>query len=62
MFTVHVLKSSEGKIYTGHTDNLPRRLSEHNSGLCKTTKSGTDWQTIYTEQFPTRGEAMKREK
>ncbi|MFC1476154.1 GIY-YIG nuclease family protein [Candidatus Zixiibacteriota bacterium] len=62
MFWVYVLESGGGKRYIGHTGDLDRRLVEHNSGLCKTTKADRDWQIVYTEQFSTRGEAIKREK
>jgi putative endonuclease len=62
MFSVYVIQSSCGKIYTGHTSDLERRLLEHNAGLCKTTKSSGNWQVIYAEEFVTRGEATKRER
>jgi len=62
MFTVYVLRSIKGKQYIGHTSDLERRLLEHNSGLCKTTKVDKDWQVIYSEEFTTRGEAVKRER
>jgi len=62
MFTVYVLQSVRGKGYIGHTSDLVRRLLEHNSGLCKTTKVDRNWQVIYSEEFTTRGEAIKRER
>ena len=62
MFHVYVLKSFEGLMYTGSTNDLLRRLVEHNTGLCKTTRAGTRWKLVYCEQYFTRGEAMKREK
>ena len=62
MYTVYVIESLKGSRYTGHTNDLPRRLSEHNNGLCKTTKANTNWQIIYAEIFQTRGEALKRER
>jgi putative endonuclease len=62
-FFIYVLRSLKtGKMYTGHTNNLERRLFEHNSGLEKSTKFGSPWKLIYQEKFSTRGEAMKREK
>jgi len=62
MFTVYVLQSVKGKQYTGYTSDLGRRLLEHNSCLCKTTKADEDWQVIYAEEFTSRGEAIKRER
>ena len=54
--------SEEGYHYTGQTPDLERRLAEHNSGLSKSTKHGKNWKYIHMEAFPTRSEAMKREK
>ena len=62
MFYIYVIKSLKGKIYTGHTGDLKKRLSEHNSGLCKSTKIDKDWRLIYSEEYKSRSEAMKREK
>ena len=62
MFTVYVLQSIKMKRYIGHTSDLERRLLEHNSGLCKSTKIDRDWRVIYQEKFNTRGEALKRER
>jgi hypothetical protein len=47
MFTVYVLQSIKMKRYIGHTFDLERRLLEHNSGLCKSTKIDRDWRVIY---------------
>lgn len=63
MFYVYILKSqSDFKRYTGHTDNLQKRFDEHNSGLCKSTKSRRPFELIYFEKYRTRSDAMKREK
>ena len=62
MFHAYVIRSSKQKLYTGHTGNMVQRLSEHNSGLCKTTSTDSQWKIIYSREFPTRGEAMKHEK
>jgi len=62
MFVVYVIRSRTGRRYTGHCSDLGRRLLEHNSGRCKTTKVDTGWTAIYTEPCATRGEAVKRER
>jgi len=62
MFYVYVIKSDNGKQYTGQTSDIKRRLDEHNSGLCKSTKIGNNWRVVHLEKFPNRSEAMKREK
>ena len=62
MFTVYVLESEKGSRYTGHTENLQKRLTEHNSGTCMTTKANKSWTVVYTEELQTRSETMQREK
>ena len=32
MWTVYILQCRDGTLYTGITDNLPRRLAAHNGG------------------------------
>ncbi|MBK9096905.1 MAG: GIY-YIG nuclease family protein [bacterium] len=62
-YFVYVIKSGEGFIYTGMTDNLERRLVEHNDKtLSFWTKRGTNWKLVYTEEFESKTEALKREK
>ena len=46
----------------GLSDNVERRLSEHNNGYNKTTKPYIPFRLIVTESFPTRIEARVREK
>ena len=62
MYYIYVLQSKRtGRLYIGHTDNIQRRLIEHNSGLSGYTKGRGSWELKYQEEFLTRGEAMKRE-
>jgi putative endonuclease len=62
MYYIYVMRSqSTGRLYIGHTDNIQRRLIEHNSGMSKSTKGRGPWELIYQEEYTTRGEAMKRE-
>ena len=43
------------------TENLERRLNEHNSGKMKSTKAFRPWKIVYFEEFETKQEARKRE-
>jgi len=61
-FFIYVIISEEYFHYIGHTPDLKRRLNEHNSGCCHSTKHGHNWHIVYIEEFPTRAEAMKKEK
>jgi len=57
------LKScSVKKSYVGMTNNLTRRLSEHNSSKHFYTKRYVPWIMIYHEQYDNLTEATKREK
>ena len=65
MFTVYVLKNEEDQSwYIGQTDNLKRRIQEHNSGQGGRTtrvRSGR-WGLIYAEAYTDRRDALGREK
>jgi len=67
MFYVYAIyNKSHDKIYIGQTNNLKKRIYEHNDHNNKThnfTKrfSGS-WKLIYQEKFLTREEAKVREK
>ena len=51
-----------GHLYKGHTDNLARRIKDHNSGKTKSIKAFLPYKLVYYEVFSTRQEAIKREK
>jgi putative endonuclease len=62
MFHVYVLRSRKnGRLYTGHTNDLPRRLAEHNSGQNPSTRFNGPFEIVHAETFPTRSEAYARE-
>ena len=63
MYTVYVLKSlKDRKRYIGYTNNLHRRLNEHNSGRTVSTRLRRPFVLIYQEQFATKEDAETREK
>lgn len=63
MSFVYVLKSlSVNKSYVGSTNNLSRRLKEHEKGQSGFTKKFLPWKLIYTEDYATLADARKREK
>jgi len=62
-YFVYVVESDEGFRYKGMTDNLERRLGEHNDKLLSFwTKRGTNWKLIYKEEFGSKTDALKRER
>jgi putative endonuclease len=61
--TIYVIKSREGYKYTGMTEDLEKRLDEHNRKILSFwTKRGSDWKLFYKEEFDSATEAIKREK
>ena len=63
-FTIYILRNEHSRLYIGHTKSLPLRLREHKSSIrgAKFIKDYGDFKLVYSEQFTTRSEAMKREK
>lgn len=58
----YILKCSDDTYYTGWTNNLEKRVSEHNTKKgAKYTKGRTPVTLAYYEAFKTKEEAMKRE-
>ena len=63
IFYVYVLRSQKnGYRYIGQTNNLKRRLREHNLGLTKSIRFQLPFQIEHIEKYPTRKGAVKREK
>ena len=66
MYFVYVIQSeSSNKIYIGQTNNLQKRLKQHNDRNFDkrsfTKLSGSYWKVIYKEEYQTRKEAIQRE-
>ena len=63
MFTLYILYSKSIDIYyVGYTNNIDRRLSEHNRKKGKFTDKGIPWELVYSENFENKKQAMEREK
>lgn len=59
---VYILKCRDNTLYTGWTNNLEKRINVHNSGKgAKYTKSRLPAILVYSEEFKTKEEALKRE-
>lgn len=63
MFYVYVIESLKlGKLYIGYSQDLTKRLKEHNQGLNFSTKPYKPWRCIYYEACLNEEDAMRREK
>ena len=61
---VYILKCSDNSYYVGVTNNVERRLEEHNSGLNRNsyTFKRRPLELVYYESFQTADDAIKFEK
>ena len=61
MYYVYYLVNENGDSYIGYTNDLKRRLDEHNSGQNKSTK-GHRWCLVYYEAYRSKSDAQARER
>ncbi len=62
MYTLYILFSEKiDKFYVGYTNDMERRLTEHNRHKGKFTDSGIPWKLVYSEKFDSKSDAMNRE-
>lgn len=62
-YYIYILKCADGSFYTGYTNNLKRRINDHNNSKtgAKYTKTRRPVTLIHFEEFKTISEALKRE-
>jgi len=61
-YYVYVLESlKNGRYYIGHTNDLERRIRQHNSGKTKGNRNCRPFKLIYKEEYRDAPEARKRE-
>ena len=59
---IYILRCKDGKLYTGITNNLKRRLKAHNSGNgCRFTKYRIPVELVYSKKARSRPMALRRE-
>ena len=60
MFYVYVIENDLAELYIGSTNDLKRRLKEHQTGTSFATK-GNNWTLIYYEAYRIEADARVRE-
>jgi tRNA/rRNA methyltransferase len=61
-FWTYILRCSDGMYYTGHTDDLERRIAQHQSGQIRGyTYTRRPIELVWSEVFPSRAEALTAE-
>ncbi len=63
-FWVYLLKCADGSYYTGHTDNLEKRIGEHLSNAIPGCYTATRLpvELVFSQTFATREEALSAER
>ena len=64
MFWMYILECSDGSYYTGHTDDLEKRLAEHMTGAIRScyTFERRPLALVHSSQFVSRDEALAMER
>jgi len=64
MYYFYIVRCSDNSLYCGQTNNLQRRINEHNFDKNKSSKylrAKKPVKLVYSEEYPTLQLAMKRE-
>ena len=62
-FHAYILLCSDGSYYTGHTDDLQRRIAAHHAAQVKGyTQTRRPLRLVWSQEFPTRHEALAAER
>ena len=62
LFFVYMLECSDGSYYVGHTDDLARRIAEHESGqIPGYTSTRLPVRLVWSQDFAARIEALESE-
>lgn len=62
MYYVYIIKSkANGELYIGSTNNVKKRLDEHDLGKERATKKYKPWKIAYLEGYFSENDARSRE-
>ena len=62
-FWVYILECSDRSYYTGHTNDLEKRIAEHQAGtISGYTSERLPVKLVFSSSFPTRDEALEMER
>ena len=59
---VYILKSEIGSLYIGSTNDLKRRLKQHETGHTQTTRNWKIYELIFKQEYPNLLDARRMEK
>jgi putative endonuclease len=62
MYYVYIIQCEDDTLYTGFSTDPKRRFLEHKTGKAsKYTRAHAPKKLVYTEKFPIKNQALKRE-
>ena len=61
MHYMYIIKSATRELYIGRTNNLVKRLKQHNAGDSPSTKRYLPWKVVYLEGYANLDDARDRE-
>ncbi|MFW9596417.1 MAG: GIY-YIG nuclease family protein [Paludibacter sp.] len=62
-YFVYIIQSDKDKtFYKGFTEDIEKRLIQHNNGESRYTSRKTPWKLVYLKEFNTKKEALIFEK
>ncbi|MBN1168963.1 GIY-YIG nuclease family protein [Candidatus Woesebacteria bacterium] len=62
MYCVYILKLKDGSYYTGYSNSLKQRISEHKRGIVNTTKNLLPVTLVFYAAFTSKKKALEFEK
>jgi len=63
MYFVYLIQSDiDNSFYVGYSQDPNKRLLAHNNGESTYTRRKMPWKLVYTEEYISKTEALKREK
>lgn len=61
-YFVYILRTSGNTFYIGQTNDIEKRMEKHKSGKgAKYMRAFQSFELVYTEEFETKSEALRRE-
>ncbi|MEA1896411.1 MAG: GIY-YIG nuclease family protein [Bacteroidota bacterium] len=61
-FFIYIIYSeSRDKYYVGYTQDIEIRVEKHNAGATPSTRPGSPWIFVYSEEYNEKSVAIKRE-
>ena len=60
-YQVDVIQNSEGRFYIGLSEDITKRLEDHNTGVSKWTKYRGPWKLVWQSEAQSLTEARKLE-